>query len=1003
MRSRPSRFDAQTLASLALILALTLAAGCGGGGSGGGPATPLSALTGATIPAGAQNPPATVNAATANGFFVNVDFNADSRAGDPILIIVTDANGQQVFFTDETIVGPGSMAYGPIDVSGLADGPLDITIVIGGGTPTPQNAVTIGGFNLDSMPPLAPNAATFVVPTGAPANLISTQNVANAVFDISQAAGFEAGVSLQVEFSDATTSIASAPVSPSAGSTTTSSPGVDLSGLSDGPISALIVATDSAGNQSSFSPSALTKDTAINAATGVFLPMTASNPINVVNASNQSSASFRVTMSAGTSDEEIRLTITNGTTTTQVGPQPAPVGGGNVDFNGVDLSAFADGPLSVSASVSDSAGNIANMQGSPVLIDTQFGSVTSAQIPAGASNASNEITAASEGSVLLQITVDSLAQSGDQIAIDFSGSGGGVVSMNLPLSSNGPGSETFGPFDLSGLADGNVAINSRLIDGSGNQSPVIGATATKDSSAPAAPASVTVPMQGSAPSGFVNASTQASTLIRVTLAAPAESGSTVDLSVSDGFGGTLTLSSSPSAGSNPIDFTVDLSSLGDGALTFTASVTDASGNGSPNSTGSATLDRIIVAPNAGNINAGVGRPADTISASNETSVDFVFAFGTGSLASDQVNGSLGLGGSQVPVAFAPNGGAGTTTASGIDASSLPDGQLALGGSVSDAAGNSVNFGPFFFDKDTTPPVQPTSLGVAAGGSNAANEINASNQNATLVDIAWDTSMVGNETASLTISDGSSSLPFGPFTPPAGGGSAQVGPFDLSSLADGAISLSMSLSDFAGNSSTGNGTAANKLTVSFAAPTSFNVAASASNLIDIINQPTESSVSVELQFPVSYDGTESATIRLLDGVNPAISVGPMSIPVGGGSVTFSGIDSSSLNDGSINLEVDVSGAAPTQTYSGTTALKDVIPPALVGASIVSGGGNPINSVMPFNETSATVSNRFRPLGRRQRGRQLGAHRRRYEPRRERLQSQRWRWQQHLRPAGLLNSP
>ncbi len=139
--------------------------------------------------------------------------------------------------------------------------------------------------------------------------------------------------------------------------------------------------------------------------------------------------------------------------------------------------------------------------------------------------------------------------------------------------------------NLSNLNDGTVTLTATATDAAGNVSPTTTATATKDTVAPAAP-TLTVP-----------ATVTGANVASVAVSGSAEAGATVSLTVTDTGAAHTVTATATANGSGTWSITgLNLTSLSDGQLTFTATATDAAGNTSAPATQSDTKKTTAAAP-----------------------------------------------------------------------------------------------------------------------------------------------------------------------------------------------------------------------------------------------------------------------------------------------------------------------------------------------------------------------------------------------------------------------
>ena len=139
--------------------------------------------------------------------------------------------------------------------------------------------------------------------------------------------------------------------------------------------------------------------------------------------------------------------------------------------------------------------------------------------------------------------------------------------------------------DVSSLADGTLTYSATLTDTSGNTGSAVTATATLDKTAPAG-YSIT------ADDNLIGASEALATSFTF---ADAEIGATYSYTVTSDAGGTPVGGSGTIASAAEQVTGIDVSSLPDGTLTFSVTLTDAAGNTGSAATASATLAAVDAA------------------------------------------------------------------------------------------------------------------------------------------------------------------------------------------------------------------------------------------------------------------------------------------------------------------------------------------------------------------------------------------------------------------------
>ncbi len=389
----------------------------------------------------------------------------------------------------------------------------------------------------------------------------------------------------------------------------------------------LVTATDAFGNVTSLSQSAV-KDTVAPAVT-----------ISSVTSPVDQSLSASGTGEAGST---VVLIVSDGlyaaVQATVVGP------GGAWSIANIDVSVLADGPITVYASDTDAAGNAAV---SIVHTTKSTFALTSVTDPINSFNAAS-VSVSGVGPVGATIEV---------VASDGTNTSASYVTWVAA-----DGTWSISGIDMLSLADGPITFTATSDDGLGHiaQSSL---TATKDTLAPA----VTLDSVSNPISSLNQHSAAAS--------GTGEVGATVSLVASDGANVTNAYDTTIGAGGTWAISGIDVSTLADGTLTFTATAADSSGN---ISAVSLTALKDSVAPGVF-----ISSVTDPIDAGNTFAVE---VSGTGEvgavvslLASDGVNSS--------GVYTTTVGLDGNWFIAGIDVSSLNDGTITFAATATDAAGN----------------------------------------------------------------------------------------------------------------------------------------------------------------------------------------------------------------------------------------------------------------------------------------------------------------------------
>ncbi|MEE9392908.1 MAG: beta-propeller fold lactonase family protein [Planctomycetota bacterium] len=942
--------------SFALIVTLTLAA-CSGGGSNAG-AGDGSTVISASVTGVSGAPDGVVNQSSSGGVFIGVLFETSVSITDTVILTFTDPTGQVVIFEAPAPEGGGTESVGPIDLSLLTDGFIELEGVIRTEVGVLGVPNDLGGIDLDQTGPGIPDAVRVPATSGVPADTVSQLTENNVELLIDFISGFLGDETIQVEFRDGSTTIIAPAAQPSAGSTSISLAGLDLASLIDGSIEVIVTLSDPSGNSTVVNGNQILKDTFVPELQTAFIPAGNDNPQDTVTSLTEGVVRIDVDVpTTAVAGDTVRITIDGASGPIILPTLAAPDGGGSLSFENVDLSGEADGQIDYSVEVFDAIGNRFDLSKN-ALKDTLVGLAMTSEVPAGTDNAVNAISALSADEVYLDVLLNLDVETGDAILIVYTDGNGTTTDFSATAPSDLSTPVRFGPVDAQTLIDGLISITVTVQDSVGNTSPPLSGQATKDTIAPNPPTAAIVPQTANNPAGFVNAMTTGSVTIEINYPEVYESGSTALVAISDGTSTIDLQDVTPTSGTTMTIPNVDLSAFVEGALTIRAWVRDSAGNNSSATVGSATKDVSVVAVTAVTLPQGTGNPAGFVNSNSQGAVDFSFTMPAGALATDVVESFATVGASTIALAptMAPQGGA-VFTLGGQNLAGLSDGLFAISGTVIDVAGNTASFGPFTgFEKDSTAPGAVTGLSVAAGASNNQNEVNLSNVALTFFDIIWPSGLAGNEQGFIELlSSGGGTLTLGPIAVPTNGGSAQIGPFDLTTLPDGTIAAVVNIDDPAGNRSPFTAPTFTKDTNSVVAPSSAFVQGSGVNAQDVINSFTVNGVVCEISLPATYIGTESVFVILSDISNPNVQSAPQLAPNGGGTMAFTGIDVSSLDDGPIALSISIDDGSGPIVFAGDPATKDTtLSSAPSAINVAMTAQNPLNFVNATTAGAATIS-------------------------------------------------
>ncbi|MCC7085436.1 MAG: peptidylprolyl isomerase [Pirellulales bacterium] len=428
-------------------------------------------------------------------------------------------------------------------------------------------------------------------------------------------------------------------------------------------------------------------------------------------------------------------------------------------------------------------------------------------------------------------------------------------------------------FNVSSLQDGSITFTATATDAAGNTATG-STTATKDTVAPAVAITMVTPT-------VINSANQSS----VGVSGTAEADASITLSASNGANSITPLTTTADSNGNWSVSNIDVSTLADGTIIFRATASDAAGNPA-NATQEATKDTVAPAVTLAD--------PPIIILGNETNYA---VSGTGE-AGATVAIVIGDGTNpNITPAAATVGQDGLWTIAGIDLSGLSDGTITFTVSATDAAANT--------SAPTSKTAQKITTAPEVALSEVTDPIGIDNQHSTT---ASGTSEEG-VTISVVASDGTHTT--APKSVVVGNsGTWTIVDIDVSALDDGTITYTATATDIIGNTATSDLTAT-KTTVAITSVT------------DPINAANQASVSA------AGVGEPNASIALTiddgdDQTAPIQTTGSIDL---NGDWSISGIDVSSLTDGTLTFTVTATSANDNTASKSLTAAKDTVAPAV----------------------------------------------------------------------------
>ncbi|MFW9622303.1 MAG: tandem-95 repeat protein, partial [Macromonas sp.] len=471
----------------------------------------------------------------------------------------------------------------------------------------------------------------------------------------------------------------------------------------------------------------------------------------LVNANEATSVTLSGKVEVGNAVTGVVITDANGTTQTVDLADVSVAADGTVTIAGQDLSGLAQGQLTVTMSVRDVAGNAGTVTDTTTL-DTVAPTVTVDSLK------TNDTTPELTGTV------------NDPTAAV-------VVTVNgtpYTATNNGDGTWTLADNTLSTLPEGSVVVTATATDTAGNQATGNG-TLVIDLTPPSNGDGENSIQFNDGGDEYVNAAESGS----VTLAGKIAPDSLLNsVSITDSLGTQLHVPLSDISVDNQGVVTVsgqDLSALEDGPLTVVMTVTDAAGN-------TGTISDTTVLDTMGPV---VG--INPLITNDDTPML------TGTIDDHDASVVLTINGQDYP---ATNNGDGTWTLADNTLPPLGEGTVIVTVTATDLAGNKTsNTGPLIIDQ--TAPTNndgENSLKFEDGGDALVN-----GQEATMVMLTGHVA-IGSLVNSIIISDslGNSLTVNSADIRVDANGSVHVAAQNLSTLADGPLTATMSVTDLAGN-------------------------------------------------------------------------------------------------------------------------------------------------------------------------------------------------------------
>ena len=802
-----------------------------------------------------------INAAEKGADLVLSGATTNVEAGQTVTLSL---NGR-IYTTTVDDSGNWTYTVPSADLAGLKDGDASVQVSV---TNVNGNSASAGReYSVDATAP----SVTI--------NTIATDDILNASeaqsdLAISGTSTAEAGQTVTVSLNgkDYTTTVSAN------GSWTLNVPAADLAGLTDGSVTVTASVSDKAGNPASVDHT-LTVDVTVPAVT--IHTVAGDDVINVAEHNQAQIISGSATDAAA--GDTVTVTIGGQTYTTVLDA----AGNWSVGVPANVISGLSDGTVTVTASVTDAAGNTGSGTHN-VTVDTGLPSVSFNAI-----SDDNVLNAVEKGQDLSVSGTSANLAEGTLVTVTLNGK-----NYTATTAADGTWSLTVPAADLAGLGQASYTLNATATNGVGNS---ISTTANLlvDTALP------TVTINTVAGDNVINAAEVAAGQTITGKVANADIGNTVTVNIG-GNTYTATVQSDLSWSVNVPDSV--LTALGNGDLTVSATVTNDHGN-----TGTGERDITIDASLPGlRVDTVAG---DDVINSIEHGQNLIVSGSSDGLAA----------GTTLTVTVNGKTYAASVLADGSWTAAIPAadvGALAAGTVTVTVAGQSTAGNPVTISHDVTVDLAAVAISIDAIATD--DVINAAEKGADLV-LSGSTSNV-EENQTVTITFGGKS--YTAKVDADGNWTATVPSSDLAGLKDGDASVQVSVTNVNGNSAS----AGREYSVDATAPTVTIDTVAGDNVIN----------GSEAAAGVAISGTTTAEV----GQTVTVTLGGKSytaqVQQGGiWSVSVPAADLSTLADNGYTVQVSVSDAAGNPGSAGKAITLDTTPPS-VSFNVVA-GDDVINSV------------------------------------------------------------
>ncbi|MCF7456152.1 Ig-like domain-containing protein [Vibrio sp. A1-1] len=401
--------------------------------------------------------------------------NTDNITSDttPTFSGISESGSIVTLYSDQvgggaTVIGTGTATGGnwQITTNELASG---IT-----------HAISAKASDSDDNVSSASNALSVTIDTVAPSVVsittpIEADSIVNAAEDndvLIAGSGAEAGNSVTVTITDNNSSVSRTVTADNSGNWTLSGSELDISGLNNGTLTVSATQADIAGNISTAATQSITLDNAAPSAVTITTPIETDG---IVNATEDNDV--LIAGSGAEAGNSVTVTITDNNSFVSRTVTADNSGNWTLSGSELDVSAFNNGTLTVSATQADIAGNTSTAATQSITLDNAAPSAVTISTPI---ETDGIVNAAEDNDVLI---AGSGAEAGNSVTVtitDYSN----YASRTVTADNSGNWTLSGSELDVSAFNNGTLTVAASQSDAAGNTSSAASKTFTLDNVQP---------------------------------------------------------------------------------------------------------------------------------------------------------------------------------------------------------------------------------------------------------------------------------------------------------------------------------------------------------------------------------------------------------------------------------------------------------------------------------------------------------------------------------------